>query len=548
MFWFLLLLLSQYSYSQNLTMEQKIKVNALIKQMRDKARFPKEVLELSNQVMEIDQYNVRMKALRGKALNQLGKFQEALENLDYFIQKQPGSVIGLIYRSESYIGLNRTKEALEDLKNAELNSGNNQVFNAFIARLYVKLNEPEKAIEIYRKQIKNAPYNYRGYLGIASIRKQEKNYTEALEYYNKTLEALNRDIDYMQGGFAHIFRDKAEVCYELKKYEDAIEAINKVILLGNATAYDLRAKIYLAYGRKDAALYDLKQLSKYAPNYTPKTVIPDNKNITNYTPDIAWLKQVEAYNLFNQIKYYPDSDEELTESIKLLDKALQITPENLYFTGLRGAFLQKFGEEEKAILDFNTVLKKIPDCSEAYLFLSIAKKNIRNVKGALEDIDKAILLNPYDPFYFESRASYRLRMGDSLLAIYDLDKAIDLDKSSIYNFVLRGDLKLLLQKDLEGAMEDYQYIVTIGNETPHLTIIPAHHMVAKIYDLKGEYETAIELINEDISLEPETGFLYAFRGEVKARMKKIKEACEDWQTAKKYGAKNVDELLLYNCK
>uniref|UniRef100_UPI0025FAAE04 tetratricopeptide repeat protein n=1 Tax=uncultured Fluviicola sp. TaxID=463303 RepID=UPI0025FAAE04 len=400
---FSLLFSFQFSYAQKLSLPQKTEVYDLISQMRDeKTHTPDQILELGSRVLELDPTNIKVKALRGKVLNKLGRFQEALEDLNTFMTQQPGSVMALIYRAESYIGLKQVEKAKEDLKNAESKSGNNRVVSGLIARNYLRLNDTEGAIEIYQKQIKNAPYNYNGYLGIASIMKKEKRYTESLEYYTKTLTALNRDIGYFQPSFAHIFQSKAEVCYALKKYDEAIDAINKVILLGNYKAYDFRARCHLEAGEIDAALYDLKQLKKYVPDYTTKTSIKDTKNIRNYTPDEEWLKQVEAYKLFLQIENIPNNSEEITKAIGILDKALKITPKNPYFIGLRG-FLLTESDEEKAMLDFNTLVNILPDCSEAYLFRSGLHNT--DLKAAVEDMDKAILLNQHDSFYYMTRAS-----------------------------------------------------------------------------------------------------------------------------------------------
>jgi Tfp pilus assembly protein PilF len=63
----------------------------------------------------------------------------------------------------------------------------------------------------------------------------------------------------------------------------------------------------------------------------------------------------------------------------------------------------------------------------------------------------------------------------------------------------------------------------------------------------GQYEESEKYYTEALKISRYDSNSLFNRGMAKARQKKMTEACEDWEKAKKFGNKDVVSLLEANC-
>jgi tetratricopeptide (TPR) repeat protein len=124
-------------------------------------------------------------------------------------------------------------------------------------------------------------------------------------------------------------------------------------------------------------------------------------------------KLVKAKSLFEQKKY--------VEVIKLLKNS-----KNSEELSLKGYSLQKLEKWEEAMQVWNSLI--ILNDLEPYYYLErgVCKFRMR-FPHVLEDFDKAVNLNPNNPYFYSCRAYVKDKIGDSEGAIEDYTKAHQLD-------------------------------------------------------------------------------------------------------------------------
>lgn len=95
---------------------------------------------------------------------------------------------------------------------------------------------------------------------------------------------------------------------------------------------------------------------------------------------------------------------------------------------LKAYCFQKTAAFELAMLEWNILIKSFPEHASYYNERAVCKFNLR-FKHAMEDFNKAISLEPDNPYYYACRAYVKDKTGDSEGAVEDYQKAHDLDPS-----------------------------------------------------------------------------------------------------------------------
>ncbi|MFY0644257.1 MAG: tetratricopeptide repeat protein [Bacteroidia bacterium] len=92
----------------------------------------------------------------------------------------------------------------------------------------------------------------------------------------------------------------------------------------------------------------------------------------------------------------------------------------------RAFAFQKSGEFETAMDVWNQLILRLPEAASFYNERGVCKFNLR-FKHSLDDFDKAISLEPENPYYWACRAYVRDKLGKTEEAVADYQKAHDLD-------------------------------------------------------------------------------------------------------------------------
>jgi tetratricopeptide (TPR) repeat protein len=171
----------------------------------------------------------------------------------------------------------------------------------------------------------------------------------------------------------------------------------------------------------------------------------------------------DALKDFNAAKYCPDAapdGEEINRWVSRTINAIKI-------------------KKSKTTKSTAETSNDTPETSNDYLYYrnnGMHKLDSKNDTGALNDLTKAIELNPNDStsYYWRAVTEYHLR--DYRRAIDDYTKAIQLSPNDAYSYCNRGLAKYYLE-DLTGAIGDY---------TRAIQLYPAN---ADFYNLRGDVES-----------------------------------------------------------
>ena len=91
---------------------------------------------------------------------------------------------------------------------------------------------------------------------------------------------------------------------------------------------------------------------------------------------------------------------------------------------------------------------------------AFSKLSMKDTLGALTDLNKAIELNPKLTGAYISRGMTRAWLGDFREAMSDLNKAIKLEPENAFAYTNRGNVKIL-SEDFTGAEKDLSTAIAL---------------------------------------------------------------------------------------
>lgn len=192
---------------------------------------------------------------------------------------------------------------------------------------------------------------------------QQKDYSSAMECFDKILELSNTDPIKPDFGLVQTYFNKALCCLSLDNLDDAIESFNKAILHIDQAYDNQKAKAFYGniYKSKGDAL--LKQ-EKYQDALQPY------KLYLEYDPeDIDILHEIAF--IYAQLEQYDDV-------INTCDKALEIKPDDALFYCNKGDALRKQEKYKEAITCLDKNLELDPGnpfalCSKGLCYLKLGR-------------------------------------------------------------------------------------------------------------------------------------------------------------------------------
>lgn len=296
----------------------------------------------------------------GRNANAQKKYREAIKQFDFVNKLAPDYSSAYSFRAESYIGLKKYSEALDDVITAlsldhnakafyELQQLADSAFEQTIAKLKVqRLKEPNDASWLYD-------------LGL--VYEIAKKYEKAISYYKESLGKESNAIA--------TFRIAS--CYnDIGDFEKAIDYCNQSLALDSTDISTLYSKANFLNdaGRSDEAI---ETMSRY--------IAKDPENAWGYYRR-GWFK---------------DNAGDINGAIEDYTMAITLGPD-AYFYMSRGKLYQMENEQDKARADLLKAIEldSIPekaDCAHyAYYYLGDKAK-------AIEILNKVLAANPSENYY-----------------------------------------------------------------------------------------------------------------------------------------------------
>ena len=298
----------------------------------------------------------------GRNANAQKRYEDAIKQFDYVVKLEPNYSSAYSFRAESYIGLKKYNEAIDDVISAlgidrdrkafyELQELADSAFEQTVAKLKVQ--------KIKESNEQSWDYD----LGI--VYERAAKYNKAIAYYKESLEKESNIIT----------ASRISSCYDdLGDYDKALEYCNQAIALDSVKANYLyeKANILDNAGRTQEAI---KTMSDYIAN----------------TPD-------EPAGYY-QRGWFKDHSGDIEGALDDYTMAITLQPNEAYAYLNRGVLYRLKGENAKAESDFKQVVRldSIPEEAEcsfyAYYYLGQKDKAIEVLNTALDKDKKG---NCYD--------------------------------------------------------------------------------------------------------------------------------------------------------
>lgn len=379
-------------------------------------------------------------------------YQNAIGVYDKLLLKKPNNIEVLDYKANALLELQKYDEALKQYETILSLEPNNQNAKAKVDDIVLNHFSGAKFQNYLLTKAKNSPNNYEAQFNYALEMHKNKNYPEAIAYYNK---ALN-----LNPAKEEVYINLSSIYLEQKNYERASEIAQKGLLIlpsSQKLAQALKdSKTYYSGSiyEKATKLYNEKQYSaainEYlkVPNKTKEVQeaiascywqLNDFNNANKYYLEILSKNPNDVENLVNSAwAYYSLNDfnnAKLTserilaldknnseakniiqtiineqnsnmlndviakyeqgkfqESLNLANKLLQKTPNDEYALYYKGLCFDELKNPQEAIKTYQLLVSKKPDFAPAYYSLGVALDNKENYQEAVKNYEKFISL------------------------------------------------------------------------------------------------------------------------------------------------------------
>lgn len=372
---------------------------------------------------------------KGRNAKSQQRWDEALDLFNYVIKLAPDYSSGYSFRAETLAGLERWNEATDDIIKALDIDGDDKAF-------YLMVTAPEEGYRLLKSKLKiqmaKQPGNRYWPYCIAMLEQENKNYAEAIDYYQ---QAHKLDAN-------AIFLNNIAECYkELHQYRKALDYTEQALEMSpdDYSALNLKADILSRLGRFDESIVERsKIISQY-----PESVLSYLSRAENLMDAHRYNEAIEDYN-----------------TVTVLVPSLEDSP---YLLMRRGDAYRLSGKKDLADRDYNNLLVAEKDsvlnsrsCSP------FAYTGLGNYDKAVETMQYIVDNNPDD----KDRNLYNLACIFSRAG--RKEEAVNILKSAAEN----GNL------DLARVKTDYDF--------DNLRDLPEFVSLIKILEESDEEEKTVE--------------------------------------------------------
>lgn len=217
------------------------------------------------------------------------------------------------------------------------------------------------------------------------------------------------------------------------------------------------------------------------------------------------------------------------KAIAWLDSAIKTDPQNAVYRINKGTIHFDLKNYKAAEEDLKQALQIEPDNGLAIHNLATVKSALGESASAESLLSEAIEKGKNLPFPLAQRGYQRLQKNDLKGALEDYDQVVKLEPRDAENFFNRGLVKEKM-KDLNGALKDFGKAIELNDQDERAWLSRGNVMsqMKKWYD-------AIEDYNVAITIDPFYGLAYFNRAMAYHNVKNPTAACKDLKKAEELG-------------
>lgn len=388
----------------------------------------------------------------------------------------------------------------------------------------------DAALSYLHKEVNNHPDNGYAYFWIAKSYAIQSNYSESLTYAEKSIKHLSKDNHWLC--YAYILR--GQLYQDLGETSKAEKDFSRAITLDaiDLSPYEARAEFYSKIDKIELSNNDYKAILEINPGKTEAYIGLANNAIKEknydsavdycnkamkYDPDNIAVRSLRADAYTEQGKYgkavadlfyviernvsqvSPKTNACLVDSafsiVDLYTKAkMRTEPNNIFWFGY-AAFMHKTkGNYEEAIKLLGEA-NEINELNSYHYDVAKCYEKMRNLKAALNEINKAIERAPDSVDPYLERINIYTEMGQKDLALADCDSIIKMNPEKPELYYTKGWTCLDFGM-MDEAFENF--------ETTYATLsdnVRIKYLYARMLDIKGRTNEAHEIFENIIETE-----------------------------------------------
>lgn len=290
----------------------------------------------------------------------------------------------------------------------------------FKGEIELHVGEFKEAIKYYSKAIHYSPQYKEAYYSRAKTHLLLNDSASAISDFRRLIQLDARD--------ARAYFYMGYMAYQSQNFEAAISLLNQALRLNSyyTLAYNYRAESYKALGMNSLALADYSQSLVFEPREAQ-----------------LYFGRANCYLALNNF------------SAALADfrKALDLEPRNQEILKLIIETNFLAGNYFETAQEIDQLRRSNPSLVEDhYHYISaMCKASVKDYRGAIESLSRFIELKNDEPYYFEERASYYLKVNAFQQAIDDYQQAIALAPDVAENYLACVNI-YILQEDYSNAI------------------------------------------------------------------------------------------------
>lgn len=360
-------------------------------------------------------------AMKGAALYDEGKYEEALKYLHESIKLQPDYLTARYLRLKSYAYLKELDKSKEEMKTILSFEPGNTWATTNMSTAYDIAGDKKEAIAILKRRLKSIPGNETLTVALADAYIKKENYDETWKLLEEFLK------DHKKCADAYYYR--ATIYKNNKHYEKAIEDIETAIALDKhiGNYYLLKTETLRSLGKTKESL---SSAQKYASFY----------------PGDKYAKRLlaEGYIFNNQFH----------KALQITNQAIKEYPDYHWLFFSRSLAYGMLGENEKEEADFKIALScDGQDKATWHYCRGIVYRHLEKFKKAIKALTKSIELKPQNEFSWCARGCLNYKIGEYRKSISDCDKSLSINPKRVHPLISRGSSYRELG-ELDKSLED----------------------------------------------------------------------------------------------
>ncbi|GIL90855.1 hypothetical protein Vretimale_17174 [Volvox reticuliferus] len=380
-------------------------------------------------------------------------------SLDPWTAGGPGGMVGAMEMSRPSTSSSAASDAADQSSRHKAIEQCNA--RAFALRQQGKLVE---AVREYTRALELDPYHFKTLFNRGFTHDRLGELAAAVDDYTAALA-----VD-PQSSYAHynrgITRDR------LQNFAGAVEDFTAAIRLepNSADFYHNRGFALRKQGMFEAAIQDYTTAIRLNPNHCR-----------------AYYNRAFCHDRLNHVQ----------QAIDDYTKALEMEPNNATALHNRGSLHERNGRSDLALQDFDRAIVVDPNCAQSYNARGVLLQHLSRLEEAQADLDMAVaLMQPPSASLFRNRAQVRRERGDHYGAVQDLTRAIALDPLDLLSYSRRAHC-FRRMGEYESAIRDYTRAIGLSPNNPKL-----HTIRAYCYAMIEWYGEAVADYDIVLSLEP----------------------------------------------